>query len=100
MDSRLKCNTLFFIQKDFVWREIPQTLSGGIIDEFGQADKPVRREHGGVGFSRQETAHASDRVFDAAFLPRRMRIAKPCFHAVDIREMIVVAEFGAVVESD
>src|ERR1035437_10700378 len=100
MDSRLKCNTGFFIQKGFIWSEIPQTLSRRIIDKCGQFGKFFRRQGLRVCFSRQEAPHAPDRVFNAAFLPWRVRVAKPGMHAAAVCEPVMPAEFGAIIECD
>src|SRR5262245_40572674 len=51
-----------------------------------------------VGLAGQASAHATDRVLDATFLPRGVRIAKVGSHAKLARQLIVVCELGAVVD--
>ena len=52
-----------------------------------------------VSLSRQEAAHASDGVFDGAFLPWCMGIAEEGLD-VDVVKLAVVSELGPVVEGD
>ena len=50
-----------------------------------------------VCFARKQAAEAAIGVFDAAFLPRAVRIAKVCIDPERIPQFVMVGEFGAVV---
>src|SRR5262249_52356123 len=55
------------------------------------------RESCEVGLSRDEAAHATDGIFDAALLPGRIRIAKEGFDGEAVKQAMT-GELGAIVE--
>ena len=96
MNSRLKCNSVF--REYLVGGFEAEAFSGGIVVAFQEAGEAVRGQRIEVGLSGQEAAQATDRVFDAALLPRRMGVAEPSLDAKPSAQEIVLAELGSVVE--
>ena len=76
-----------------------QALSRSVIIGSNQGQQALFGQCSQVGFSRKPSAHSSDGVFNAAFLPRRMGIAKESAHRESM-ESVVVSELGAIIEGD
>ena len=79
MDSRLKCNTVcevfeYFLGcpevEAFAWRPVVFGCEGIEV---------ILCDGSEIGLARQRPAQSADGVFDAAFLPWRMRIAERRF---------------------
>ena len=75
MNSRLKCNSVF---REYLVRGFEsEAFSGRAVIAFQEAGEAMRWQRIEVGLSGQLTAQPTNRVFDAALLPRRMRVAEP-----------------------
>src|SRR5262245_11661882 len=53
-----------------------KTLSGSVIIRANERHQASIRECGQISFPRQASTHSADGIFNAAFLPRRMRVAE------------------------
>src|ERR1700730_9566824 len=79
MNSRLKCNSVF--REYLVGGFEAEALSGGVVVAFQEAGEAVCGQRIEVGLSGQVAAQPTNRVFDAALLPRRMGVAEPSLDA-------------------
>src|SRR5205807_2860867 len=59
---------------------VVKTLSGSVIIGTHQGEQALIGQRGQISFPRQSSAHASDGVFNAALLPRCMRVAEKGAH--------------------
>src|SRR5438128_6423615 len=59
---------------------VVKTLSGSVIIGTHQGEQALIGQRGQISFPRQSSAHASDGVFNAALLPRCMRVAETGAH--------------------
>ena len=75
VNSRLKCNSVF--REYLVGGFEGEALSGRVVVAFEEAGEAVCWQRIEVGLSGQVAAQPTNRVFDAALLPRRMRVAEP-----------------------
>src|SRR6266852_2976036 len=81
------------------WGFEVKAFSRGVVVGTDDGVETLVREGCEVSLARDETAHASDGVFDTALLPGRVGIAE---EGLDCEPMQVAmaGEFGAVVEGD
>src|SRR5213594_1837146 len=59
---------------------VVKTLSGSVIIGTDQGEQALIGQCGQISFPRQSSTHASDGVFNAALLPRCMRVAEKGAH--------------------
>src|SRR5438874_5800252 len=59
---------------------VVKTLSRSVIIGTHQGEQALIGQRGQISFPRQSSAHASDGVFNAALLPRCMRVAEKGAH--------------------
>src|SRR6266498_3954251 len=59
---------------------VVKTLSRSVIIGTHQGEQALIGQCGQISFPRQSSAHASDGVFNAALLPRCMRVAEKGAH--------------------
>src|SRR5271166_81411 len=98
MNSRLKCNSVF--QEYLVGSFEAEAFSGCVVVAL-QAEGEAMGGHSiEVGVSGQEAAQTANRVFDAALLPWRVRVAEPGLDAKPPAQEIVLAELRSVIEGD
>ncbi len=75
MNSRLKCNSVF--QEYLVGSFETEAFSGGVVVALEADGEAMGWQGIQVGVSGQLAAQTANRVFDAALLPRRVRVAEP-----------------------
>ena len=78
---------------------VVKTLSRSVIIGTDQPEQALIGYRGQVGFPREPTAHSSDGIFNAALLPRCMRIAEKGAHR-EFMESVVVGELCTIIEGD
>src|SRR5205823_7672500 len=100
VDSRLKCNPVFEFAEYFVWGVEVEAFAGRAVVSRCDGIEVILGDYGEVGFSGQRAAQSADGVFDAAFLPGRVRIAEESLKAAWNGEFVVQCELGTVVEGD
>src|SRR5579863_67568 len=98
MNSRLKCNSVF--QEYLVGSFEAEAFSGGIVIAFEAEVEAMGGQSVEVGVSGQLAAQTTNRVFNAALLPRRVGVTEPGSDAKALVEEIVFAELGSVIEGD
>src|SRR4051812_1764766 len=76
-----------------------KAFSRGVVVGAEAVGEVVLGEGGEVGFAGQGFAHASDGVFDAAFLPGGVGVAEEGLDGEGV-ELVVAGELGSVVEGD
>ncbi len=76
-----------------------KAFAGCIVVGGNEAAEAAARQGSKIGFARDEAPHAADRILDAAFLPRRVRIAEEGLDREAVQGQ-VTSELSAVVEGD
>ena len=87
------------VEEDLSRRSVVKTLSRGVVVERDGGEEALLRESGEIGFSGDEATQATDGVFDAALLPRGVRITEEGLDGVVV-ELVMASELGAIVEGD
>ena len=87
-------------EKTSFWGFEGKAFSRCVVVALDQGPELVGLDRCQVGLSRQEGAHPSDGVFDAALLPGCVRIAEEGAQAELATELVVQGELGAVVEGE
>src|ERR1039457_5036493 len=98
MNSRLKCNSMF--QEYLVGSFEAEAFSGSVVIAFEVEGEAMCWQGIEVGVSGQLAAQTTDRVFDAALLPRRVRVAEPGLDPEPSAQEIVFAELRSIIERD
>ena len=88
-----------FFQENLRWSFKVQALSRSVIIGSNQRQQALFWQCSQVRFSRKPSAHSSDGIFNAAFLPRRVGIAEKGAHR-QFMQSLVVSELSAVIEGD
>ncbi|MHC2338437.1 hypothetical protein ACVIW0_007726 [Bradyrhizobium sp. USDA 4454] len=78
--------------------EVKAFARGVVVGVDGLAEA-ARREGREIGFARNEAAHPTDRILDAALLPGRVRIAEEGLDREAV-QLQVTGELGAIVEGN
>ena len=86
--------------EDLSWCTEVQTLSWGVIVGVDDAVEIFRAECCDVGFAREEAAESSDSVFDAAFLPGRVRIAEEGEQSGLFVQAMMLGKLGSIVDGE
>jgi hypothetical protein len=76
-----------------------KALSRGVVVGGHERTEAGVRQVGEIGFARDKAAHAADGVLDAAFLPRRVRVAEEGLNAEPVK-LVMSGELGAVIEGN
>src|SRR5271169_3593431 len=98
MNSRLKCNSVF--QEYLVGSFEAEAFSGCVVVAFEAEGEAMGGQGVEVGVSGQQAAQTANRVFDAALLPGRVRVAEPGLDAKASAQEIVFAELRSIIEGD
>jgi hypothetical protein len=75
----------------------PEAFSRRIIVGCGEVVELFDCDIGKVSLSWQEFSHSADCVFDTAFLPRAMCVAKESLDSELLVEPVMLGEFGSVI---
>ena len=96
MNSRLKCNRVF--QEYLVGSFEAEAFSRGVVIALEAEGEAMGGQGIEVGASRQLAGQTTKGVFDAALLPRRVRVAEPGLDAEPSAQQIVFTELRSVIE--
>ena len=84
----------------FGWCFEAEAFSGCVVVVGEDGIELLWEQLGGIYFGGEGAPKAADGVFDAAFLPRRSRIAEVGMDAELAGQQVVAVEFAAIVEGD
>jgi hypothetical protein len=96
MNSRLKCNRV--LQEYLVGGFESEAFSGSVVIALLAEGEAPSWQGIEVGASGQVAAQTTNRIFDAALLPGRVRVAEPSLDAEPLAQEIVFTELHSVIE--